>query len=183
MGPKVTNPDGTLQYSARRFPSMIAAIFRHTLFGKLFPNNRFVRDYLMTNWTHDDVIDVGWVSGAAMLIRREMIDEIGLFDERFFMYCEDMDICKRAHDKGWRVVYYPFVNVIHRIGASSDHIPIAMIKQHHKSMMLYYFKHYAKSPRILLAPFVVLGLWIRCRSIIHRARRDEMFKKNKKLIV
>ncbi len=170
LGPRILNPDGTLQFSARRFPSMIAGLFRHTVLGRLFPKNRFVRRYLMVDESHDSTIDVGWVSGCAMLLRREMLDEIGLFDERFFMYCEDVDLCCRAHNipradgSHWRVVYYPEVEITHRIGAASDKNPIEMIKQHHRSMLLYFLKHNAGRPKILLTPFVILALWWRTRS-------------------
>lgn len=166
LGPRVLYPDGTLQFSARHFPTMFAAVFRHTIFGRFFPKNRYVREYLMTDWSHDGVTDVDWLSGSALMVRRETFEQIGLFDERFFMYCEDVDWCKRAHLHGWRVVYFPMTTITHRIGASSDKNPISMIKQHHKSMLKYYFKHYSRSPQILLTPLVLLGIWIRTRSRI-----------------
>ncbi|OFX18131.1 MAG: hypothetical protein A2Z18_04225 [Armatimonadetes bacterium RBG_16_58_9] len=166
LGPKILNPDGSLQYSARRFPTMFAAVFRHTLLGKLFPNNRFVRDYMMTDWDHNETRDVDWLSGSALMVRREMFESIGLLDERFFMYLEDVDWCKRAHSGGWRVVYFPMVAVSHRIGSASDQNPIEMIKQHHASMMKYYLKHDGRTPKILLAPLVMLGLRLRTRARI-----------------
>lgn len=161
MGPRIVNPDGSLQFSARRFPPMFAGLFRHTVLGKLFPNNRFVKGYLMTNVDHSRIMDVDWLSGSALMVRRETFEEIGLFDERFFMYCEDVDWCKRAHDAGWRVLYYPEVELSHRIGAASDKNPIAMIKHHHHSMFLYFVKHNSRSPKILLAPLVLIALWLR----------------------
>lgn len=164
LGPRILNPDGTLQFSARRFPPIFAGVFRHTYLGRLFPKNRFVRGYLMADESHDQVMDVDWLSGCAMLLRREALDQIGMFDERFFMYCEDVDLCKRAHDAGWRVVYYPEVEVSHRIGAASDKNPIAMIKQHHRSMLLYFLKYNARTPRVLLTPLVLLALWMRTRA-------------------
>lgn len=170
LGPKILNPDGTLQFSARRFPNMVAAVFRHTIFGKLFPKNKFVREYLMTDWAHDQVTDIDWVSGAALTVRREMVDKIGALDERFFMYCEDVDWCRRAHEAGWRVVYFPMTAVSHRIGAASDKTPVTMIRQHHRSMLRYYLKYEGRSPRVLLVPFVLLGLWLRSRSLIRRAQ-------------
>lgn len=170
MGPKILNPNGTLQFSARHFPNMVAAVFRQTIFGRLFPKNRFVRDYLMTDWAHDQVTDIDWVSGAALMVRRETADKIGALDERFFMYCEDIDWCRRAHEAGWRVVYFPMTAVSHRIGAASDKNPVTMIKQHHRSMLRYFLKYDGRSPRVLLVPFVLLGLWLRARSLIKRAR-------------
>ena len=170
IGPRIVNPDGSLQYSARRFPTMLAATFRHTLFGRLFPNNRFVRDYMMTDWDHDEVRDVDWLSGAALMMRKETVEQIGALDERFFMYCKDVDWCRRAHSNGWRVVYFPMASVSHRIGAASDQNPVAMIEQHHKSMMQYYLKYEGRGPKIVLAPLVALGLHLRTRARIKIGR-------------
>lgn len=172
LGPKILNPDGSLQYSARRFPTMLAACFRHTLLGKLFPNNRFVRRYLMTDWEHDQIADVDWLSGSALMVRRETIEQIGLLDERFYMYLEDVDWCRRAHEAGWRVVYFPKAVVIHKIGGASDQNPVQMIKEHHRSMLRYFLKYNLRSPRILILPLVIVALWLRARSRI-RALREE----------
>jgi GT2 family glycosyltransferase len=70
IGPKILNPDGSLQYSCRRFPNPTAALFRNTPLGKLFPNNPYTREYLMTDWDHNSIREVDWVSGAALFIRR-----------------------------------------------------------------------------------------------------------------
>jgi hypothetical protein len=169
LGPRILNPDGSLQFSARRFPTMLAAAFRHTFWGKLFPNNRFVRRYMMTDWAHDRITEVDWVSGAAVMLRRQMLDEIGLMDEGYFMYCEDVDLCKRAGIAGWKVVYYPEVTVSHRIGAASDQNPVEMIRQHHRSMLRYYLKFNRFSPKLLLLPLVMIGLRMRMRALIRRA--------------
>src|SRR2546421_256364 len=123
IGPKLLNRDGSLQYSCRSFPNMGAGFFRNTPLGRLFPKNRFTQDYLMSDWDHSTVRDVDWVSGAALLIRREVLEQTGGFDEGFFMYCEDVDLCYRAHELGWRVVYYPDSVIYHMIGRSSDQVP------------------------------------------------------------
>lgn len=96
IGPKLLNGDGSLQYSCRRFPNLAAGFFRNTPLGRLFPNNRFASDYLMQDWDHATPRDVDWVSGAALMIRREVLDVIGGFDEEYYMYCEDVDLCRRA---------------------------------------------------------------------------------------
>lgn len=173
LGPKILNSDGSLQYSARRFPSMIAGMFRNTVLDKLFPKNRFVRDYLMTDWAHDQISNVDWLSGAALMVRKETIQQIGILDERFFMYCEDIDWCKRAHDAGWRVVYYPVATIIHRIGASSDKDPYRAIRLHHKSMLQYFLKYNCYKPSVLLTPLVMLGLLIRTRAMIRKLKQPD----------
>lgn len=166
LGPRIVYPDGRLQYSARRFPTALAAAFRHTPLGRLFPRNRFARKYLMEDWDHTQTADVDWLSGAALIVRRRTIEEIGAFDERFFMYVEDMDWCRRAHAAGWRVVYYPEVEVSHRIGASSDQSQTKMIHEHRRSMLRYFLKYNARSPKVLLTPLVAFGLWLVARSRI-----------------
>ncbi len=97
LGPKLLNGDGSLQYSCRRYPNLGTGFFRNTPLGRLFPNNRFTTDYLFQDWDHATPRDVDWVSGAALMIRRDLLDVIGGFDDDFFMYCEDVDLCWRAN--------------------------------------------------------------------------------------
>ena len=156
VGPKLLNPDGSLQYSCRRFPNPVAAAFRNTLLGRIFPNNRFTRDYLMSNWEHTEPREVDWVSGAAFFIRGDVVQKIGALDPKFFMYCEDVDLCKRTWAAGWKVVYMPDAVITHAIGKSSDQVPNRMIAQFHISMLRYYTKHNVAESFVLLRPF----LWL-----------------------
>ncbi|MER3475134.1 MAG: glycosyltransferase family 2 protein [Armatimonadota bacterium] len=168
IAPKVLNPDGSLQYSCRRFPVYEAGLFRNTLLGRLFPQNRFVRDYLMTDFDHAHTMEVDWVSGCAMMIRRETWHQLGGFDEQFFMYCEDVDLCWRAHEAGWKVVYHPDAVVTHAIGRSTDKAVNAMIRQFHHSHRLFFQKHYARRLPIWSRLLIPLGLWIRANLLIAR---------------
>ncbi len=161
IGPKILNPDNTLQYSARSFPDPKATLFRNTFLGRLFPNNPYVKKYLRTDTDHDEISPTDWVSGAAMLIRRELIDKTGGFDPRYFMYVEDMDLCKQCSLLDRSVMYFPDSVVYHRIGASSDKAPKKMIAAHHRSMLLYYQKYAGFYERIFLSPFVALALAVR----------------------
>ncbi len=97
LGPKLLNEDGSLQYSCRRYPNLLTGVFRNTPLGKLFPSNRFAADYLMQEYDHETPRDVDWVSGAALCLRRTLYEEIGAFDDDYFMYCEDVDLCWRAN--------------------------------------------------------------------------------------
>lgn len=99
MGPKLLNEDGSLQYSCRRYPNLLTGFFRNTPLGRLLPANRFAADYLMKEFDHAEPRDVDWVSGAALVLRRELYEEIGAFDEEFFMFCEDVDLCWRGNHK------------------------------------------------------------------------------------
>jgi GT2 family glycosyltransferase len=178
IGPKVLNPDGTLQLSCRRWPSLKAGFFRNTLLGRLFPKNKYAREYLMADLDHSSVTPVDWVSGCAMFIRRELIDRIGALDERFYMYCEDVDICFRAWMNGSQVVYVPTAVVTHAIGRSSDKNADQMIKEFHRSHFELY-KKMAPTAGPVRRGAAYAGLWLRAsvrifrRRIADRRRRSE----------
>ncbi|MBP5274351.1 MAG: glycosyltransferase family 2 protein [Abditibacteriota bacterium] len=161
IGPKLLNPDNTLQYSARSFPDPRATLFRNTFLGRLFPGNKYVKEYLKTDIDHNEINPADWLSGAAMLIRRELIEQTGGFDPRYFMYVEDMDLCRECSllDRG--VMYFPDSVVYHRIGASSDKAPREMIYAHHRSMLLYYQKFAGPWEKLFLSPLVALALAVR----------------------
>lgn len=168
LGPRVLNPDGTVQMSCRRFPSLGAGLFRNTPLGRLFPNNRFTRDYLMADFSHNEVREVDWLSGCALMARREMVEQIGLLDEGFFMYCEDVDWAYRAREAGWRNLYFPGATLIHEIGRSTDKAVNRMIVQFHLSMYRFFRKHYAATANPAVRLLVVAGLAARAGLMLAR---------------
>lgn len=153
VGPKLLNPDGSLQFSARKFPNPVAAMFRNTFLGRLFPKNRFTRDYLMQDWDHSESREVDWVSGAAFLVRDAVMEQIGLFDPEFFMFCEDVDWCWRSWKAGFTVVYDPAAVVTHAIGRSTDKAPNRMILRFHVSMLRFYRKNMIPEMNVFARPF------------------------------
>lgn len=157
IGPKLLNPDGSLQMSCRRFPNPIAALFRNTPLGRLFPKNRFTREYLMEDFAHDQVREVDWVSGAALYASREMIDKVGHLDPDYFMFCEDVDWCFQAHKAGFKVLYYPESVITHAIGRSTDKAPNRMIGRFHRSMFHFYAKNMVPEMGLLVRPFALAG--------------------------
>lgn len=165
VGPKLLNPDGSLQYSCRRFPNPVAAAFRNTFLGRLFPNNRYSKDYLMQDWDHSSTREVDWVSGAALFIRGDVLDKVGGLDPNFFMYSEDVDLCKRTWLAGYKVVYLPVAVITHAIGRSSDKVANKMIIRFHRSTFRYFMKHtikeYAWPLRPLLVVVAIVGLSLR----------------------
>jgi GT2 family glycosyltransferase len=141
VAPKLLDDDGTLQLSCRAFPGYSTAIFnRYSILTKVLPGNRYSRDYLMAGFDHASERDVDWVSGAALMFPRAVYDRLGGWDAGFFMFSEDVDFCRRAHDAGYRVVYDPTVVVYHSIGASQSASPRLVIERH-RSMWRYYRKH------------------------------------------
>ncbi|MBW3624944.1 MAG: glycosyltransferase [Armatimonadetes bacterium] len=174
VGAKLLNRDGSLQYSCRRFPTLANGFFRDTPLGRLFPKNRYNRDYLMTDWDHRSPREVDWVSGAAMLLRRECLDGIGLLDEAFFMYCEDVDICYRAWQQDWKVRYCPDAVITHLIAQSSDQNAAAMLMERHRSMYRFFRKHYAAQTHPLAWPLIVAGLSARAGALVVKNKIDRM---------
>ncbi|MFC1816496.1 glycosyltransferase [Thermodesulfobacteriota bacterium] len=162
LGPKIINSDGTVQGSARSFPTPLTALTgRSSLLTKWFPNNRFSRTNILT--TDSDgktTMEANWVSGACMLIRRDAIEDVGYMDERFFLYWEDADWCRRMWRRGWKVVYYQPASIIHYIGGSSSKIPFQSFLAFHKSSYKLFAK-YARWPLNILKPIAPFGLALR----------------------
>ncbi len=163
IGPKIMNHDGSVQGSARTFPSFASGLFgRKSLMTRLFPNNPGTRQHFFTKrHKGDHPIPVDWVSGACMVARRDMIEDVGYLDEQFFLYFEDVDWCKAMRQKGWEVVYYPQTSVIHYGGGSSSKKPLRSILEFHLSSYRYFAKH-TKWPERALLPAAFTGISLHC---------------------
>jgi N-acetylglucosaminyl-diphospho-decaprenol L-rhamnosyltransferase len=133
-GPCIRAVDGTRYPSARRFPSMVVAA-GHVVLGLLAPGNRFSRRYRMDDLDPSTTVTVDWVSGACFMARHRALDELRGFDESYFMYMEDVDLCWRAHRAGWTVAYVPAAEVTHLQGVSTAHRPYRMLVAHHRSAL------------------------------------------------
>lgn len=183
VGPKLLNPDGSLQFSCRRFPNPVAALFRNTFIGRWFPNNRFTREYLMQDWKHDVPREVDWLSGAALIVTRPVIEQVGVLDPKYFMYCEDVDLCFRAWQKGFKVVYVPIAVITHAIGRSTDKVANKMIVRFHRSMFRFYVKNQVPQSFVLLRPFLVvfalLALSVRASLFLLKNWKDALVRKLK----
>jgi len=113
IGPKLIYPDGSIQDSCRRFPTSLTPIYRRTVFGRLPFAKKVTDNYLMADFDHDSVQEIDWLFGACLMIRKSILDEVGFFDERFFMYFEDLDLCRRFWERGFKVVFLPTVELVH----------------------------------------------------------------------
>jgi GT2 family glycosyltransferase len=140
--PKLINPDGSLQYSCRRFYTYTALAMRRAPFSRIFPDHSSVQDHLMLDWSHDRMTQVDWGLGAAMLIRRSAIQEPFLFDERFFLYFEDVDLCLRMRRRGWKVVYNPAATAVHQHRRESARHFFNPAKWHHLLSLLKFLRKY-----------------------------------------
>jgi GT2 family glycosyltransferase len=145
IGPKLLYPDGSLQFTCHRFPKIYMPLLRRTFLG------RFARDkvdrFLMKDYDHLKPREADWLQGSCLFIRKTMLDKIGSFDEKFFMYFEDTDLCRRAHKNGYKVVYLPQAIGIHdhTRASAADHWYIApftnkLARAHIVSWVKYFWK-------------------------------------------
>jgi len=159
-GPRMVDLSGNLLYSCRSFPSFLTSVSSsQSLLFRLFPRNPLSRRYLMKDLDRSRVQEVDWVSGSCLLARKKMLDQIGLLDESYFIYVEDVDLCYRAHKAGWRIFYFPEVTFVHQVGQSTSQNRLKCQLQHHKSMWIFFKKHFNPNP--LLKPFVFFGILAR----------------------
>ena len=171
VGPKLVLPDGSLDKACRRsFPTPEVSFYRLTGLSALFPRSRRFGRYNLTFLDEDAQADVDAVVGACMMLRAEVIAQIGLLDEQFFMYGEDLDWCLRAKQAGYRVVYYPAVVVQHVKRAASGNSAKARY-EFQRAMWLFYRKHYRPRTPRLLDGLIRLGLALRGGPALLREMR------------
>jgi GT2 family glycosyltransferase len=160
-GCRVLNPDRTVQPTCFMFPSLSNMLLSGTYLYKLFPKNRFFGREQMTWWNRSDVRQVDVVTGCFMLVRREAIEQVGVMDERFFMYGEETDWCYRFWKNGWEVMFAPVGEIIHFGGQSAAQTPVNMIVQLRLSILKFIRKHYGWSAHLIARFLVALFFAVR----------------------
>jgi GT2 family glycosyltransferase len=164
-GPKLLNPEGSLQLSCRAFPTLTNVFFgRRSIWNRLFPKNRISRSFLQSDLDYSMVQEVDWLAGACMMIRRSVVESIGLFDEDYFLYVEDTDYCYRARKKGFKVFFVPGASANHERGASTRKAFVASMYNHNLSMYRFFCKHYNLS--LPLRTILALGLASRILFVV-----------------
>lgn len=142
LGPMMLNSDGTLQRSCRGYSTLWNLFCRALALDLCFPNAKLFGGRLMTYWDHNDTQEVEVINGCFWMVGKEALSEVGLLDEKFFIYAEDVDWCKRFNDAGWKVVYYPIAKAIHYGGASSNNAPIQFYLEMYRANLQYWKKHH-----------------------------------------
>ena len=162
VGPRVLLPDGSLDLACRRgFPTPVNAFWKLSGLAKRFPDNPRFAGYNLTYLPEDQTAEVDSVGGAFMLVRLAAIDEVGLLDDRFFMYGEDLDWSYRIKAAGWRIWYYPEARVVHLKSASARRQSRRMIYEFYRAMWLFHAKHYAQRTPVLINGLVMIGIVMR----------------------
>lgn len=160
--PRLVNPDGSMQTSCYPTPTLVREFWRMFHLDKVHPFGA----YPQSTWSLDQPRDVDSVQGACLVVRREALEQVGDFDENYFMYTEEIDLCYRILRAGWRITWVPWVNVIHHGGQSTAQVHESMFRELYSSKIKFFRKHYggasavgyklilamASAVRILLAP-------------------------------
>lgn len=170
VGVKLVRADRTLDLACRRsFPTPEVSLYRLTGLSTLFPRSPRFGRYNLTFLDPDQTAEVDSVCGAFALVRREAVAQVGLLDEQFYFYGEDLDWAFRFRQHGWKVVYYPEVEVLHYKGQSSRQQTERMLREFYRAMRLFYAKHYAAQDPRPVQSLVLLGIalaewWARVRN-------------------
>jgi GT2 family glycosyltransferase len=170
IGPKLLRPDGSMHLACRRsFPTPSIAFYRLSGLSSLFPRNPRFGRYNLTFIDPDLPIEVDAVCGACLLVRRNVIERVGLLDERFFMYGEDLDWCLRTRAAGWTVRYEPSIVIQHQHGAASRKRALRTTIHFFRAMDLFYRKHYVDRYHPLLTGVVRTAIYAALAAAICRA--------------
>ncbi len=159
VGCRLENPDGSLQRSCYKFPSPGRALAENLLLVAAFPSSSLWGDY--RSWDHNESRYVDFVSGAAIMVRRKVVEQIGAFDERFFIYAEETDWCYRMHRAGWKVAFTPSGTIVHYGGQSSVKVKDKQFSEFNRSALKYMRKHYGLSGAFSQVGTMLIGSLVR----------------------
>lgn len=159
-GCKLLNADGSFQLSCRRsFPSPEVSFYKIVGLSALFPKSKRFGRYNLTYLSTEETYEVDALMGAFMFLRREVLETVGLFDEAFFMYGEDLDWCYRIKRAGWKIYYYPGTQIIHYKGESAKKMSFSYVIQFYEAMLIFVRKYYASSK--WFEAILILGIYAR----------------------
>lgn len=172
VAPQLLNSDGSIQRSCREFPTFQGMLYELLGLSRMFPTHPIFGRYKMLEFDHDFTRQVDQPEGACLLVRRSVIDQIGMLDEGFFMLFEEVDWCYRIKNAGWEIWFLPEAKVVHHYGQSIKQVKARMILSSHRGLFRYWKKHLSRGQG-LLEPFVYVGLmalaWVRVCSHSLRA--------------
>ncbi len=151
IGCKLIYPEGDTQHSCRHFPSLFTDLMENLYLDSFFPKSHFFNRYRMGDWAHNDLREVDQPYGACLLFRREVMKKIGLMDERFFMYYDEVDLCYRIKKTGGKIYFVPDIKIIHYANRSSNQVSVTCEHYKYRSKFLFFDKHYGRCSLLPLA--------------------------------
>ena len=152
VAPQLLNTDGSIQRSCRAFPTFNGMVFELMGLSKIFPEQPRFREYKMLDWNHDDEREVDQPEGACLMVKRAVIDQVGILDEGFWMLFEEVDWCYRIKQSGWQIWFTPTAKVIHHYGQSIKQVKAKMILSSHRGLYRFWKKHYRQGRWYMDAP-------------------------------
>lgn len=156
---KIINPDGSFAVDCRHsIPTPAIALWKVLGLSKIFPRSKIFAQYNLTYLNPDDTYPVPAISGSFMMIKKDVLDKIGYFDEQFFMYCEDIDLCHRINLAGFKIYYVPTTQIIHYKGESTKKNNIDYVITFNKALYQFFQKHHAQKTRFIIRWLIVLGI-------------------------
>jgi len=158
VGAKIVNPDGTLQLSPRSFPTLSRQFYESYFLYRIFKKNRVLGSYFMSWWDHKSEREVDWLAGSFMFIKKDIFMEAGMFDEDYFMYSEDSDLCLRLHRKGFKNYYFPYFIIEHIDKAVASRNMAVREAGIWTSRRLYFKKNYSRVHAVLLSLIYLAGV-------------------------
>jgi N-acetylglucosaminyl-diphospho-decaprenol L-rhamnosyltransferase len=174
VGPKLLNPDGSLQRSVRGFPTLWRLATEYFFLRKLAPGSRALNAFYASRFPHDEVREADFVMGACMLVRREAADTVGLFDEDFFMFSEETDWCYRFRQAGWKVLFFPGAEFVHVGGATTSQNWGPMYREQLRGHLRFLAKH--GGPREAEQARRLLLSSMRMRAVLFRGGRGRTYR-------
>jgi len=160
VGPRLRNPDGTLQRSVRAFPTLWRLATEYFFLRKLAPRTDALNSFYGGGFDHESVREADWLYGACLFVRRDAVDQVGLFDESFFMFSEEVDWCYRFHAAGWKVLFDPGAEVVHVGGGSHGG---RMYRENLRGHLRFFAKHYGPAQAERARKLLLAGVRIRAR--------------------
>lgn len=180
LGPKIINPDGSLQPSSRTFPTLMSQILILLKLHNFFPWLPPIKKYYMLNWDHSETREVDQVMGSCFMIRKKLIDKIGLLDENYWIWFEEVDFCKRAKIAGWEIWFLSDVSIIHHKARAFEQVsPIKKQIQLDRSMLRYFKKFHSKPAYFILLSLCPLSIFL--ASLVQLISKFKLIKKKKYL--
>jgi len=171
VAPRLRNPDGTLQRSVRGFPTLWRIATEYLFLRKLAPRSRALNAFYAGGFAHDSVRDVEWVMASCLLARRRAVEEVGLFDESFFLFSEEVDWLYRFRQAGWKVVFYPEAEAVHVGGAThGGRLFVENVRGH----VRFFAKHHGEREAARVRRLLRASL--RLRGLLFRGERGRMYR-------